>query len=153
MKCEVCLRLLEEYIDSELAEHEAEQVSAHLITCVSCASEFDGLTAEQEIYARYGRALEVAPSMWGTIALRAAAESNVVDSGSRYRLRDRIAGWLAVPSLGWSFGWSFGSALAVLLVAAMIGVAYLRLRRPTSKPDVIVKVEKDEPVRAPENGP
>src|ERR1700687_5114918 len=149
MKCEVCLRLLEEYIDSELAEPEAEQVSAHLITCSSCASEFDGLTTEQEIYARYDRELEVTPSMWGTIAARTAAESNVVDSGSRYRWRDRIAGLLAVPSLGWSFA----GVVAVLLVAAVIGVAYLRLRRSTAKPDLIAKVKEAEPVRVPENGP
>ena len=64
MKCEVCLKLLEEYLDGELIEHEAAQVSAHLITCASCANEFDALTAEQEIYARYDRALDIAPSLW-----------------------------------------------------------------------------------------
>src|ERR1700730_14885073 len=148
MKCEVCRTLLEEYIDSELGRHEAEKVSAHLTTCASCASEFDALTAEQEIYARYDRALDISPSTWGAIAARTTAESHGIGSGSRTRLRDRMAGLFAVPSLGWSLA----GALAVLIVAVAIGVAYLRMHRQTANPNVIVKVNQDEPPRATEQG-
>ena len=143
MKCEVCLQLLEEYLDSELLEPEAEQVSAHLITCASCANEFEVLTAEQEIYARYDRALDIAPSMWGTIAARSAADSQVFDLSPRFRWRERVAGLFAAPS----FGVSFAGAMAVLIVAAAIGMTYLRAHRQIAKPDVTVKVRQVEPAR------
>ena len=136
MKCEVCLKLLEEYVDSELGKYEAEKVSAHLTTCASCASEFDALTVEQEIYARYDRALEISPSMWGAIAESTTATSHGNYSGSRIRLRDRLAGLFAAPSLRWSFA----GALTVLLVAVVIGVAYLRTRKPAPAPQVIATV-------------
>ena len=137
MKCEVCLQRLEEYIDSELAGHEAETVSAHLITCVSCASEFYGLTAEEEVYARYDRGLEIAPSMWSSISARTA--ESAAESGARYGLRDRIATLFTAPSLSWSFA----GAVAVLLMAAVVGIAYLGLRGQTRRPDVTVKMNKD----------
>lgn len=139
MKCEVCLQLLEEYLDSELLEHEAEQVGAHLITCASCANQFEVLTAEQEIYARYDRALDIAPSMWGTIAARGAIGGQMVGSSPRWR--ERIAGLFPAPS----FGVSFAGAMAVLIVAAAIGMVYLRGHRQIARPDVTGKVSKDEP--------
>ena len=43
MKCDDCLNLLEEYIDGEAIPRDAEQVSAHLITCARCAHEFERL--------------------------------------------------------------------------------------------------------------
>src|SRR5213075_2930598 len=100
MKGEGCLKLLEEYLDGELLETEAAPVSAHLITCAACAREFDALTAEQELYARYDRELDIAPSMWATIAARTVAETRETESGPRFRLRDLFI----VPSFGWSFG-------------------------------------------------
>lgn len=135
MKCEVSLRLLEEYLDGEIAGHEAEQVGAHLITCASCAREFDGLSVEQETYLRYDRALEIAPSMWTAIAAHTSAEPTT-DSASLGRLRDRIAGFFATPSLGWSFA----GAVAVLLLVAMIGAAYLRIIRQPARPAGIAKL-------------
>lgn len=134
MKCEVCLKLLEEYIDGELVEHEAAPVSAHLMTCASCANELDTLTTEQEIYAHYDRGLEIAPSMWNAIAERTTAKGRTADSGARFRLRD----WFAVPS----FGWSFAGAMVVLTAALMIGVVYLRAHRQPPKQDATAKTNK-----------
>ncbi len=89
MKCDDCFNLLEEYIDGEATERDAEQVGAHLITCAACAHEFEALTAEREIYARYDRELTVSPAMWNAIAAR-TAESPSIDSGARFSL----GGWL-----------------------------------------------------------
>ena len=68
MKCEENLGLLEEYLDGELGVEEQEHVSEHLITCASCAEHFAALTAEQELFARYDRDLEVAPALWNGVA-------------------------------------------------------------------------------------
>ena len=144
MKCEVCLKLLEEYVDNELVEHEALQVRTHLATCIGCALEFEGLTAEQEVYSRYDRALQIPPSMWSAIAARSVAAGSVISSAPRYRWRDRVDGFFA-PSLS---NWSVAGVAAVLMLTALIGVTYLRTRRQTGMPDVAVKVNRAEPVGA-----
>ena len=140
MKCEGCLKLLEEYLDGELSETEAAPVSAHLITCATCAHEFDALTAEQDLYARYDRDLDIAPSMWATIAARTVAEIRETETRSRFRLRDLFV----VPS----FGWSFGAAMAVLIFAVLMGVVYLKSQKqPASKESVAV--DKPKPIDTP----
>src|SRR5688500_3387136 len=68
MKCEVCLNLLEEYLDGELSAEDQDRVGAHLITCAGCAEEFTVLTAEQETFARYDREIEISPGLWNGIA-------------------------------------------------------------------------------------
>jgi hypothetical protein len=122
MKCDACLNLLEEYIDGEVVEHDAEQISAHLVTCARCANEFDLFMAQQEIYARYDRELEIPPAMWNTIAARTVAESSLIESRSRFRLGAWVTGWLTLPR----FGIAFSGAVAVLIAAVVIGVVYLR---------------------------
>jgi Putative zinc-finger len=105
MKCEVCSELLEEYLDGELAPHDREQVDAHLIACIDCSENFAALTAEQELFARYDREIEVPPFLWTRIAAHTNATKRT---------------WLA--SL---FGkTSLAGAIAVLLIAIAIGVVY-----------------------------
>lgn len=67
MKCEGYLELLEEYLDGELAAEDQQRAGEHLITCASCAEAFASLTAEQELFARYDRELEVSPAVWASI--------------------------------------------------------------------------------------
>ena len=122
MKCDDCLtNMLEEYIDGEVIERDAEQVSAHLITCAACAHEFEALTAEREIYAGYDRELDVSPAMWSAIAAR-TAENRPVDSGSRFSLGGWLAGLFATPR------YAFAGAAAVVIFAVLIGVVFLRTR-------------------------
>src|SRR5712691_4381042 len=127
MKCDDCFNLLEECIDGEATERDAEQVGAHLITCTACAHEFEALTAEREIYARYDRELAVSPSMWNAIAAR-TAESRPSDSGSRVSIGGWFAGLFATPR------YAFAGAAAVLIFAVVIGIVYLRTRTPNRRP-------------------
>jgi putative zinc finger protein len=117
MKCEVCVERLEEYFDGELAAAEQEQVSAHLITCAHCSATFGELTAEQEMFVRYERDVEVPPFLWTRIAQHTVAANN----GKR-------AGWRA-----YFFAKPLAGVIAILLVAIAVGVVYVRSRRPTPK--------------------
>ena len=115
MKCEVCTELLEEYLDGELTPHDRDHVDAHLLACVECCESFAALTAEQELFARYDREIEVPPFLW----TRIAAHTNVAKRS-----------WLA--SL---FGkTSLASAIAVLLIAIGIGAVYLLSKPKTPAP-------------------
>ena len=133
---------MEEYIDGELVENEAEQVNAHLITCARCASEFDTLSAEQEIYARYNRALDISPSLWNSIEAAIAQESRPINATRHFNLRDWVAG-IAAPS----FGFSFAGAM-VVLVAVVIGVVYVRTQKQPPKHEVVANGNKVGPEAA-----
>jgi hypothetical protein len=134
MKCEACLNLLEQHVDGELARRDAEAISAHLITCARCSGAFDQLAAEQEVYARYDRELEISPSLWGGIEARIARENRAVVSSSRFNLRELFAGLF----VGSRVGFGFAGATAVLIAAIVIGVAYIRARKQSIAPKEIV---------------
>ena len=126
MKCEVCLNLLEEYLDGELPAADQDEVGAHLITCGSCAASFASLSAEQEIFAHYDRDLEAPATLWSDV-------------------EERIA---PVPET--SFGWWTRIAALVLLSAGLASAYYFfrspataeiaALPLPQYKPDPVVVI-------------
>ena len=134
MKCDDCLNLLTEYIDGEMSEHETTQVSAHLITCANCANEFEALTAEEEIYARYDREINISPSMWNAIEARTAVEHR---PGNRSSLRASLAGLFGIPR----FGFAFSGAMAVVIIAVIAGVMYLRTQPQVAKRESLVGID------------
>ena len=121
MKCEVCSELLEEYLDGELARPDREQVDAHLTACVECSESFAALRAEQELFARYDREIEVPPFLWTRIAAHTVSESNATKRGW-------FASLFGKPSLA--------GAIAVLLIAIASGVVYLLSRHKAPDPVV-----------------
>ena len=127
MKCDDCVNLLEAYVDGEVGEHESERVRTHLLTCASCENEFEALTAESELYARYDRELQISPAAWSGISARIAAEPLAVKSRERRDVRGWFAGLFAVPRLGFAFS----GAMAVLLAVVAVGYLYLRTQPET----------------------
>src|ERR1043165_10178837 len=110
MKCEVCLELLEEYLDGELAATDQAHVGEHLIECAECAASFATLTAEQELFARYDRELEVPPFLWTRVAANTVAENNAP------KLKG-LAGIFARP---------LASVIAALLLAIALGIVLFK---------------------------
>jgi putative zinc finger protein len=130
MKCEVCRELLEEYLDGELAAQDHEQVDAHLIACLECSESFAALSAEQEIFARYDREIEVPPFLWTRVAAHTVSERRA-------------------PQRRW-FAPSFAGAIGLLLIAIAFGVVYLRSRHKTPEPQVAItpsQIQNPDPVR------
>jgi hypothetical protein len=125
MKCDDCLTLLAEYIDGEVIESDAEQISAHLITCAACESEFELLTAEQELFTRYDRELDITPAMWSAIQARTAVEIKPVESRAKVNPLGWLTGLFATPRSVFAFS----GAMAVLIAAVVIGVMYLKTHR------------------------
>jgi len=121
MKCDDCLNLLEAYVDGEAGEQDADLVQTHLMTCLTCAGEFEALTAENELYARYDRELEISPAVWNGIAAQIATEP-VVESRERRNVGGWLDGLFAVPR----FGLAFSGAMAVLIAAVAVGYVYFR---------------------------
>jgi putative zinc finger protein len=124
MKCEVCLTLLERYVDGELVEADSAAIGAHLITCEGCAEAFDSLLAEQEFYSRYDRELSPSPGLWNAIAAQTVNVVVAVEPRSKFSLRE----WFAINVQRWGFA----SAVAVVVLAVAVGSAYLRKSQPTT---------------------
>jgi len=122
MKCDDCLNLLEVYLDGEAGERNDEHVREHLMKCASCTTAFEALMAENEMFARYDRELEVSPAIWNGVAARIAAEGNG-SSKSGFSLTEWFAGLFAAPSFRLAM-----PAAAFALIAIVVGVAYLRTR-------------------------
>jgi putative zinc finger protein len=122
MKCDDFLNLLEAYVDGEVDERVSEQVRTHLMTCANCENEFEALTAESELYARYDRELQISPAAWNGIAARIAPETSVIESPARKDVRGWFAGLFAIPR----FGFAFSGALAALLAMFVVGYLFLR---------------------------
>jgi hypothetical protein len=136
MKCEVCLEQLEEYLDGELAAEEQEQLSAHLITCADCSAVFGTLTAEQELFARYDREVEVPPFLWTRVAQHSVSENKAPGNGLWFT---RI---FAIPSR------SFAGVVAVLLLAIAVGVVYLLSGQP-QPPTKVISSDQTPTIQSP----
>jgi Putative zinc-finger len=124
MKCDVCLERLEEYLDGELTERESTEIAVHLNNCAECLAESAVLVAEQEIFSRYDRELQVPASLWGQIAERTV--SPVAPQVSRNGFAAGLIGLFRVPT----FRFSFATALALIVIAIVISAVYQRSRRP-----------------------
>ena len=134
MKCEICLEHLEEYLDGELAAAEEAEVSEHLITCGECSTVFGTLTAEQELFARYDRAIEVPPFLWTRVAAQCVSE------------RRRRLSWIkSIPERFGIPGGGFAAGVAILLIAIAYGVLSW-MAFPPSK-EHVTRLEKQAPLK------
>jgi len=144
MKCEVCPENLEEYLDGELNADELSQVEAHLITCAACSTKSASLVADQQLFARYDREIEVPSTLWGQIAEQTITPAAVTFAPTSFR--ERLAGLFRVPS----FGYSLAAAAALIIIAIAVGAMYLRSHKPaqkmTAKDNVFLpKVKPEQP--------
>lgn len=147
MKCDDCLNLLEMYIDGEAGERNSDQVREHLMKCESCSGEFEALTVESGLYQRYDRDLQISPAIWNGIAAR-IAENHESVAKPKSSLSEWFAGLFAIPRFGFAM-----SAIALVAIALVLGVAYWRTRQPVAPPDKIAKLDNVTPPAAANVGP
>ena len=110
MKCEDCIAAIEEYLDNELGNSQAERVRSHLSACAECAGVYEALEQEHLIYARYQRDIKISPAMWTSIESKIKPEPAREVSPGR-SLRELLAGLFATPRL------SFAYTVALVLIA------------------------------------
>jgi hypothetical protein len=116
-----CLPLVEEFFDGEVDENTGERMRAHLASCAECAAAFDALGAEQEMFLRYDRELEVTPALWHGVRARIADAQPEPRPRSLFsQLSERFAAAFAMLALRPSFA----SALALLMVGVTAGLLW-----------------------------
>jgi hypothetical protein len=129
MRCVECLPLIEEFFDGETDERTAEQIGAHLAACADCAAALDALSFEQEIYARYDRALEVSPALWSAVSAEIARTPKAERGAPRRNFLSRLRDGLAAPLAAFTLRPALASSLALLIVGVAVGSLWLT-RRP-----------------------
>ena len=116
MKCQDCELLLEEYFDGETGERESAAVAAHLQTCAACSALYEGLAAEQSLFASYEREVEVTPALWAGVEARLRAEQR--EAGGKVGFLQRLSAWLAPLLVAPRFSPALTAAMVVVAVAA-----------------------------------
>ena len=124
MKCEECLPLLEEFADGEVDRQTGDLMGAHMAACAECAEAFDALRAEQEMYLRYDRELEVSPALWEAVRER-VAEIPPAREPKRLPLMSRLREQFAVFAAALSVRPALASSMALVLVGVAAGVLWL----------------------------
>jgi len=140
MKCEICSELLEEYLDGELAPSDHAQVSEHLLTCTDCSAVFSTLAAEQEMFARYDREIEVPPFLWTRITAQSVSENS------------RTPNWITsvADRFGMlSGGFAAGVAIVAFAIFCLIGILNFEVpkERVTINPDKPISPGTEEKQR------
>lgn len=139
MKCEECLKVIEEYFDGELREPEVSLVQAHIARCYDCARHLEGLKGEQNLYALYRRDLEVTPALW------AGVEARIRD---KERAAGRQSRWLA--QLSALFGTPrLSPVVALALVIVAVGLtagvmSYMQSRADSAAGPQVVSQKQAE---------
>jgi len=125
MKCEECLPLLEEFSDGELLERAARRVTSHIDTCAACASAFEELQHEAELFTCYQRDVEVTPALWNAVRARITEEKEA----QAFASFTPSHGWLAGLRHALRFNPVLVSALALVIVCIAAGIGrYFQLR-------------------------
>lgn len=134
MKCDEYRILIEDDVDGALDQRAAARVTAHTATCAECASFYQEMSREQDVYARYQRDVEVTPVLWASIETRInrerAAQPEGQPGGMISRLREQLAGVFSAPRLS--------PAFAAALVIVAIGVTvFVMSRLNSSSPEKV----------------
>jgi hypothetical protein len=120
MNCENYLMMLDEYIENELDEKSAIQVSAHIADCPACAGEYEILRREQQVYSQYLLKVEATPALWANV--QADIEKAQRERFSLRNFRDWFAKTFGMPA----FNPAFAAAPLLLLVTLGIIVGLIK---------------------------
>ena len=125
MNCERCQIELEDFLYGELSERLAAEVRQHLTGCAECVAERDRLESENSLFAEFYEqtAIDPAAESWEAIRAQIAAEPVRQVHEPKPVWWQTMFGWLLVPTLARQ------AALAVLLIAASVGVTMWLMRR------------------------
>ncbi|HKR02934.1 MAG TPA: zf-HC2 domain-containing protein [Pyrinomonadaceae bacterium] len=140
MRCEECLPLVEAYFDGELDARTSSLVAQHVGDCPVCASLYEGLESEQDIYLRYECDSQPKPEFWATVMERAAEETSRPPRAF-YGTRD----WLG-RLFGGIFAPRFSPSLTALIVLVAVGATllltnYFNRREKVAAPVVVSQAE------------
>jgi anti-sigma factor RsiW len=138
MKCEECLRSLDDYIDGESDEATANRVTAHLTACAQCQAEYELIERERDAYAEYRREVRVSVSVWDGVR----REMENVKRERRRRRFGRLRDWLATFVFTPRLTLAHAGLLAAVAVGVTVGAVHVERKWSERAADGADRVEK-----------
>src|SRR5918998_414854 len=143
MKCVDCLPLMEEFFDGEVDDKTNRTVREHLAACAECAEAFDALCAEQELFLRYDRELEVSPALWHGVRTAIAAESAPEAKPRPRPFLTELRGQLAAALALFAARPALASSMALLAVGVTAGALWYANSQRTPVPPSTEMADSD----------
>lgn len=132
MKCEACLKMMDELIEGELDGSLAREATAHIAMCAPCSQLYANLRSEQELYGKYLLDVEPTPALWANLQLE--LEKRKVVSASQPQLR--LQRWLAIAFRELHVTPQLATALVLITIGLAIGIMVWRTATDTSRHQV-----------------
>lgn len=129
MKCEACLRMMDELIDGEADVSLAREATAHIAMCGACSELYANLRSEQQLFRKYLQAVAPTPALWTNLRLELEKEKVIRGSHAQFR-RQR---WSAIPLGGWNVTPQMATAMILITIGLAIGIMVWRTTIDTSR--------------------
>ncbi len=117
MKCEECLKYIDDFIEGEIEGQNAEQINVHLFDCSECTAVYETLNREKNLYAQYLFEVEAPTDLWVKFQTKLEAEK---DSRAAQKV-GWFSEWVANASGFLRFNPFFSSAALLVLIALGFG--------------------------------
>ena len=140
---------LQAWLDGELAANEAANVTAHLNSCAQCAATARTVEAESLLLTE-ALAAEFAATV-PTETLRGRVDSAIAELRQARIPAASVSRWSAFSEFFGSFRpLAYASVAVMILLAAIVGVVYLKNQKTTSvannnKPSILIPAPKESP--------
>src|SRR5215468_7731560 len=118
MRCDECLTMLDQFVEGEFDDETAESLSAHVAACSACASAYEALRREQEIYASYLLDVEPPAALWDRLRLQLQHDKALTSSQPQFQLQR----WLAIAFEALHVTPQLAAALVLITIGLALGL-------------------------------
>jgi anti-sigma factor RsiW len=136
--------VLEDYLNGDLQGADAQRAAAHLSSCASCATAWEGAVTSTALLRAAARAEDPGAAFSRTVMAR-------IHAAEAERGAERVGFWQPFVSFGWRFAVTATLALGLLVTYDAGWGRHPQPNAPTARP-IVRDLFTPDPVNTPANG-